>query len=273
MPAIAFAAGNNLATSTWSYDYAASRTKLGSEIRKEVKYRESDIVNFFLVRNNRLYKNDKWTKNTNTDDYRIWEIFASIAGDDFVDAHILRYATYKDPKEDVLAFVQLLQKNKEPEWGLAFNANASNFSNEKWVRDTAATLIHEYTHVLTLNKDQFDQKRTSAKSCTSRYLSSMGCAKKNAYLGAYVARFWSTADQKRKEKVATYYAKHPDDFITEYGVVDPEEDIAESFTQFVLAKKPEGTGKKYDKVRFFYEYPELVLERERIRKAIASYFQ
>lgn len=276
LPVIAFAAptSSTVATTEWSYDYAAARVTLGSEFHKKVKYKESDIVNLFLVRNDRLYENDKWTKNTKTNDYKIWEMFAAIAGKEFVREHIWRYATYKDPEEGVLAFVQLIKKEKPLGWGLAFNANASNFENEKWVRDTASILIHEYTHVLTLNRDQFDHKRIKAAHCKERYLSSIGCAQTKSYLNAYVAKFWTAKDLAKKQKASTYYKKHQDDFVTSYGATDPEEDIAESFTQFVLGAKPtENLKKKDQKVLFFYEYPELVERRTDIRAAVASYFQ
>lgn len=257
----------------WAYDYAAANVTLGSEIKQDVTYKESQLLNLFLVRNNRLYEDDRWTKNTASDDYRIWKIFAAIAGKDFIREHFSRYATFRNADTGLLAFVEPIQKDKSGGWGLAFNANASDFKNEKWLRDAVSVLIHEYAHVLFLNRDETEHKRITAKYCKDRYLGIMGCAKKNSYIQTYVTKFWASADFKKKEKAKTYQEKHPNDFVTWYSATNPEEDMAESFTQFVLGKKPTGTTKKDLKVLFFYDYPELVSIRTHIRKEVESYYR
>jgi hypothetical protein len=271
-PMLSYAATPS-APSEWSYDYAAANVTLGSEITQEVEYDDEDLLNIFLVRNDRLYEDDKWTKNTDTDDYRIWNIFARIAGKEFVRDHIWRYATFRDPDTGLLAFVQPIVKDKPRGWGLAFNANAADFKNQKWARDTVAVLIHEYAHVLFLNHRESEHKRIKAKYCKDRYVGIMGCAKKDSYIGAYAKAFWTDDEPRSKKKAKSRYKAHAAEYVTWYGGVNPEEDMAESFVQFVLAAKPAGTAKKDKKVLFFYEYPELVVIRDRIRTEVASYYR
>lgn len=253
----------------WKFNYSKANLKLGLD--KEVSYDKEDIVNLFWVMNNRLYEDGKWTKNKDTDDHRMWNIFSAIAGDTFIDKYVTRYATFRDADTSILGFVELLTK-KEPAWGFAVNANASNFESAKWVRDLVAVSIHEYAHVLTLNSSQITYNKKNKVVCKGHYLTLRGCAQKKSYINSFVLKFWDEEDLKHKEKPAKYFKSHPDDFVTWYAPKNPEEDIAESFTQFILYERPAGIKEKDLKVLFFYEYPELVDMRTRIRKEIEKYF-
>jgi len=62
------------------------------------------------------------------------------------------------------------------------------------------------------------------------------------------------------------YAGNESNFITDYAATNPGEDIAESFTYFVLNTKPLGITGADNKVNFFYDYKEL----ENLRKQIRS---
>jgi len=255
----------------WKFNYAKSNLKLGMG-KDDFSYDEDDQIRRYLVRNNRLYENDKWTRNTDTDEYAMWNLFAKIAGGSFVDDYITRYATYRIADTGVLGFVQLID-DKEPAWGLAVNANAADFTNKKWTRDLVGVLIHEYAHVLTLNGTQVNHKRKQESVCRGNHLSNKGCTEKKSYLNNYVAEFWDAEDFSRKTpSKEKYFKEHPNEFVTEYGLKSPEEDIAESFTQFILYSKPTGTKEKDQKVAFFYNYPELVEIRTRIRGEVEEYF-
>ncbi|MEJ0053547.1 MAG: hypothetical protein WDN10_02355 [bacterium] len=267
------------ANTEWSFDRSSLDVPIGNEVSREVPYDEEDIVNVFRVANQRLYKNYKWTRNTDTNEQKVWDIFEGIAGTDFTYQHIGVYLTYNLPHEPVLAFVTRIS-NKQPSWMLAVNTNASSFENRTWVRDAAIILTHEYTHLLTLDKDQVEFKKKSPRYCakTGRYLSLAGCTKKDSYLDAFVKAFWSAGDvadareAREKGKTPAFYNRHLDDFTTKYGASGPEEDIAESFTDFVLRAKPAGTLKKDQKILFFYQYPEFVTMRDSIRASVQQYF-
>ena len=62
-----------------------------------------------------------------------------------------------------------------------------------------------------------------------------------------------------------FYLRHQADFVTDYASTDPSEDIAESFTYFVLWDAPEGDAVWEEKLNFFYRYPELVEFRTQAR--------
>ena len=67
-----------------------------------------------------------------------------------------------------------------------------------------------------------------------------------------------------------FYKKYQDQFVGDYAVTHPAEDIAESFTHFVFSPKPAGESIRDQKVRFFYEYPELVELRGQILNATCA---
>lgn len=122
--------------------------------------------------------------------------------------------------------------------------------------ELAYSLIHEYAHLLTLNASQF---RTSS-SCPS-YETEEGCTKEQAYLNRFYQRFWSPIAAEYKnlnsdEDLDAFYQKYQDRFVTDYAASSPEEDIAESFTYFVLSR-PKGDGIVAEKVKFFSQFDEL----------------
>ena len=61
--------------------------------------------------------------------------------------------------------------------------------------------------------------------------------------------------------------------MTDYAATNPGEDIAESFTSFVMEPKPDGDTIAEEKVLFFYEYPELVQLRAEIVGRVYSRFR
>jgi len=56
--------------------------------------------------------------------------------------------------------------------------------------------------------------------------------------------------------VTTTYTRNP--FVSEYATTNPVEDIAESFTQFVIQDKPKGDSVKDQKMLFFYKFEEMI---------------
>lgn len=171
-----------------------------------------------------------------------------------------------------------------PTWGLALNVRGADFSNSKWVRDVVIVLIHEYSHILTLNEKQVEYL-PPGKTCSRIHkgigyiISSKRCSKDDSYLNHFIKRFWSDDQIQTVARFATFgtiesfYQSHQSDFVTEYAVTSPLEDIAESFTDFILRSKPTSSGLvREQKILFFYEYPELVTLRSEMRERIQKYF-
>jgi hypothetical protein len=160
------------------------------------------------------------------------------------------------------------------------------------------TLIHEYAHILTLNATQMepDQElvndpynpdlQIKKSAACPNYFTGMGCSHADAYINIFYKRFWTDINDEWEKTDALqydtedytpyykslhqFYTAHQDQFVDDYAVTHPAEDIAESFTYFVFAPKPTGNSIKEQKIAFFYEYPELVRLRENILNRVCS---
>ncbi|MDB5225180.1 MAG: hypothetical protein JWL87_132 [Candidatus Adlerbacteria bacterium] len=265
------------APQTWSVDRSSLNVPIGVEAMEDIQYDAGDVVTDYVVFNKKLEKNSSAYK-PNPDEQKVWDIFAGIAGWDFIDKNIRQYITYKLPSP-VLGFVARVN-SKNPAFGLAINTNGINFSNAAWKRDISITLVHEYAHLITLNSSQVDYKKINKLKCRKANLYATngdGCTLTDSYLSAFAQKFWTASAQKAAKDSATtgatdlYYAQNKNSFTTVYAATGPEEDIAEAFTDFVLRAKPTGSLVKDQKILFFYQYPELVKLRDSIRSAIGPY--
>jgi len=204
---------------------------------------------------------------------RIWRYFAhlipaenramlthylvSMRGSDY---HYIAYVTARD--------------NQAKTWEMNVNLQDASDAVELTV-----TLIHEYGHLLTLNSDQMDAEELNCKSL----LTSEGCARDSSYADAFYRAYWKTlypewvkvdseydpdaAEALRQE----FYQKHQEYFVSEYAATNPAEDMAESWTHFVLFSDSYTPAIARQKVSFFAQYPELVRLRQQILTNLCNY--
>jgi len=191
----------------------------------------------------------------------VWEIFQRVVTPAFASAVMTQYRVGDAPKSDTLAYVY--QDDDPDHWILAANLATSTDDD-----DLVATLVHEYAHILTLDDgSQLDQH---VASCDTLDLEE-GCAGADSYLWLFQQQFWShyseaPDDENTDEDVAyDFYLAHEDDFVDDYAATNVVEDIAESFMTFVLEDQPGGDAVTARKLDFFWNYPQLVAIRERIR--------
>ena len=159
------------------------------------------------------------------------------------------------------------------------------------------TLLHEQGHLLTLNQAQvtinlpiyrnrYDKEiyEREAARCP-QYFTGEGCSNPDSYINEFFNRFWKdfyaewlAIDEdeneiSRENLLDNFYNIYQDQFLTEYAPTTPVEDIAESFTFFILSPKPELTTIASEKILFFYEYPELITLRRTILENICAEFE
>lgn len=137
-------------------------------------------------------------------------------------------------------------------------------------------MIHEYGHLLTLNSEQivsnYDWETSGENEAT--YSSFYGKSTPDSYMNLYFQAFWldyyqeweQLNKQNDAEAKSAFYTKHAEDFLTPYAVTHPEEDIAESWTFFILSPKVTNETVAQKKQNFFYQFPELVEIRTEILK-------
>lgn len=217
--------------------------------------------------------------------------FSPLAIEDFLDiilpeshrANIVSVVEDSDGLDDTLAYVEVFDEYGA-EWLFAYDPVDTYTSRKhfKNIRELVTTLIHEYAHVLMLNNMQVTHypERVVVTQCFDQEIQiSEGCAKPDSYIAAFVTRFWteeerSLAEQARENREEEDFAydsfmASPTNFVSEYAATNEIEDMAESFTHFVLESKPTGEVESEKKVLFFWEYPELVSLRTHMRTGIA----
>lgn len=160
----------------------------------------------------------------------------------------------------------------------------------------ADTLVHETAHVLTLNISQipndenyyyYDGREKTFATC-EQYANG-GCSLPDSYINRFYEKFWKTSyhewweleqeaqnaatDDEYYQILEKFYEQHSEWFLNSYAATNVEEDMAESFSYFVLHPKPLGDSIHEQKVNFYYEFPELVEYRQQMIEGLCSYVQ
>lgn len=169
------------------------------------------------------------------------------------------------------AYVETLPPDYEV-WRYSVNEEvlSANFSS----REEDELIIHEFAHIVSY--EQIAGIAEPAESSCAEYFERNGCPLKSSYIGQFADSFWSEKDLSRAldfsgspegtEMAYEYYDLHESDYVSDYAAVSPEEDFAETFAYFVLLGKPAGKNMREEKVRYLYNYPDLVKLRQIIRQ-------
>ncbi len=161
----------------------------------------------------------------------------------------------------------------------ALEVDLADIDTLKSVNDV---LIHEFGHMLTLNTHQINI-RTEANKCLS--YADKECSNKDSYINQFFDNFWNgdpydewktITSQSDPAAVAkgldSFFTNHPDQFVRAYSATSPKEDIADSWTTFIMTPSPVGKTLLDQKILFFYAFPELVNLRTQIRSGICKYY-
>lgn len=182
----------------------------------------------------------------------IWNSIAELSPDTLSNWFIESFEVYDDPNNDTIAFVE--DEDINGKWKVAINLAIYNNIDEK---EKKVTLIHELSHIITLNNSQM----LSLTTCPN-YNTEEWCTKENSYLNHFYQRFRSSI------KGAPTFEKNK--FVTDYATTNVEEDIAESFAFFVLDSTHNNHSIKNQKKNFFNNYPELITMRKEMRNVLTK---
>jgi hypothetical protein len=213
--------------------------------------------------------------------HRLWDYYTALIPSD-QRATLAEFTVMTDGRENILAAVS--QTYDDPNlWVLQVDiADSDDYFYLTF------TLIHEFAHLLTLGPDQVppsiaifnnpednDLYLEEASACVT-FFPGEGCSNPDSYINDFYEAFWADLyeewneinliedEDEYYEALDEFYFAYEDQFLTDYSVTHPAEDIAEAFGFFVFAAEPDGDSIAEQKVLFFYDYPELVELRERI---------
>ncbi|MBM3126433.1 MAG: hypothetical protein FJZ87_15420 [Chloroflexi bacterium] len=220
---------------------------------------------------------------------RIWEYFSNLIP---LNHRVIltEFMVMTDGRDNILASVAQTRENPR-RWSLEVDIQDSQNASL-----LTFTLIHEFAHLLTLGPAQVppseavfhhpldgEAYRSEVSACPN-YFPGEGCAKSGSYINHFYRQWgvniydeWNVIhlepeDERYYEKLDRFYRRHRDQFLTDYSVVHPAEDIAEAFTFFILETAPSGDAISEQKILFFYEFPELTNLRLTIRSNLCRLF-
>ena len=220
---------------------------------------------------------------------QLWDYFAALIPLENR-VSLANFSVMTDGQDNVLAAVA--QVYADPTlWGLEIDiADTDDYYYLSY------TLIHEYAHLLTLGADQVPPSEAifnnpddndiylDEVSACPNFFPGEGCANSDSYINQYYDQFWADIyeewnvinleenDDSYYQKLDDFYYKYQDQFLTDYAATHPAEDIAESFSFFVLSEMPAGDTVAEQKILFFYNFPELVALRAKIINNLCASF-
>ncbi|NOU60161.1 hypothetical protein [Marinifilum caeruleilacunae] len=215
--------------------------------------------------------------------FQYWEAVCSILPNDLLKKYVVSLRLFSDGRNEDLGGMNQMDETVDF-WQVDLDtADMNIFSRDSIeILDYTHTLIHEFGHLLSLNSMQIELSDDEIQDPDRGYLTDEGYAIKGSYLNLFVEEFWEgkllrqwdrICEKRNQEKLADrlyqFYLDHSDEFVTDYAAESPEEDIAESWTFFVLSDQPLKSDIKNQKISFFYQFPELLTYREEIRANIA----
>lgn len=152
------------------------------------------------------------------------------------------------------------------------------FEDENLKSDINATILHEFAHILSL---EYSQHKKADEKLMNQYTYENIVLSSKSYLDMFYQEFWLSIIDERDEllgggeysadklnNLLSFYTTYQDQFVSDYAAYNPMEDFAECFYMFILNDNPKGVLIKEQKVKFFYNFPELVAMRKCIRENI-----
>ena len=140
-----------------------------------------------------------------------------------------------------------------------------------------AVLVHEFGHLLTLQATEVPPG-DDVDAC-STYFTGEGCALSGSTFARFVERFWPQTmidEVNRIQETAdwdaadAFYEQHRDEFVTDYATTNPAEDLAETFTAFIMEDEPDGTTIADEKVLLLWGDPAMTALRDQIRAHLTA---
>jgi hypothetical protein len=205
---------------------------------------------------------------------RVWDLFSRITDAEH-EPLIDTFVVFSDGFQNILAAVEP-QPPDYTSWTVYIDG--ADLEDEG---ELVLTLAHEYAHILTLETSQVEFSETLEPECGELVVvPDYGCAVAGSYWEAYNP-FWapleeehaaidelatSGDEQEYYDALGTFYEEHQDEFVTDYAVTSQAEDMAESFSYWMVDDDPQYTGVAQEKIDFWDQFPELVALREQARE-------
>jgi len=195
---------------------------------------------------------------------RVYEIFP-----DTYDEKLREFMVFKDKGGDFGAFVETIPPD-HTSWSFAVNTDLLGRENTE---SSTELIVHELAHIISY-ESILGVPLPGSASCHA-YFKTRGCPRDNSYLAVFVDNFWSGPDLARALKLRrnpealdaadAYFESNEEKFVSGYAALSPEEDFAESFAQYVVARGSKTNTTASEKVWWFDQFTDLQDIRQYIR--------
>ena len=186
--------------------------------------------------------------------------------------------------------------NKQDIFDLKLNSKFFIENNDLNIAFLRKVLSHELGHVMSLKNNQISKFSTvdktkidrglfdkEEKECGENYYNLEGCFASSSYISSYYKKFW-TGNMKTEydniqkvvdktefqNQMSVWYAKYKDQFISDIATTTPEEDMAESFSLWVIGyDETKLSDIQKTKIKFFDQFSELVQIKQKFNTTIS----
>lgn len=250
-------------------------------------YVDKETIGTWEIHNNILLTN---THESTFIAQQNWRIFQEIFPKELTNKYLKKLVLISDGIDEKTGALGSLNE-ENTEWELVLDTIDVNFKskNKERLFQSVYTYVHEFGHLLTLNNTQVKPTDKEYQEEFGLYLTTEGEATKMSYINLFVNKFWEGKllakwdkiqnkyyddEVELVDKLYDFYLDNEDQFLTDYAAESPEEDIAESWTAFIMKDKITQPITTADyKLNFFYQFPELVKYRQQIKKNIQKYLE
>lgn len=206
---------------------------------------------------------------------RLWTHIEKIVPSEYMNL-LTRFEVNTDGYAGVMAHV-VEEKADYSTWRLAIDLKDAVNADGSFSDEFTNTVIHEFAHVMTLHKGQLQGENIVDENAFS---TQEGYLKTDSYLNKFYQRFWKDIAKEHEkateedaetgygDAIYEFYDKYQNQFVSDYAATNPGEDIAETYRVFVMEDKPKGDSIRDQKIKFMYEFEELVKIRQDIRTAL-----
>ncbi len=229
--------------------------RVQTQTKVDLSYIPYELV-LFPIRTGATYLVDKGDlvsigqpRNMDLTDKKIFELFTTVIGKKEIGNKIKEWRTYKNNTTNVDAFVELISGINN--WVMGVNKEDFKSGDRNNENSFAELFVHEYAHIIIFERDEF-LTEFKDKFWTKNDLN-------------HVALIKDLSENARFSYMEEYYKANDSRFVSEYATMNADEDMAETFLEFVKTSKPVGSSLKEKKILFFYQDSDFLQLRLKIR--------
>ena len=257
--------GDDEAETTETTETPSETEDGGYEKTEEIPLADFTIENGAALTDQIYYEDWKDAGFEQKDAESVWEFVQSVLPEGAL-KEFEKFYLFSDGEYGTLAYVYWdANQPVSAHWGMALD-----MADLEDTAELILTVIHEYCHYLTLKEGQaLNTDNPGVVTYCEESLETL----KDSYLNEFYWRFWGfLADERRSgADQELFYLRHANLFCTEYAVTDPSEDIAESFSYYVVLSEEERQNMPEplrEKLNYFEEIPLFSQFRQEVREKL-----